>query len=173
MRPRCSNRVPDSPVPIPTTITVDTLSTEGVSPTREGEGRRGKPLEVRGGIGTSVSGATTDEPPGFACPTAIAGPSGTKRKKSTVEAHNNWVKYKWWITERRYFVGHQYVELVLHITVDPINTMSIFSGLGHVYGVLKSISNPRRTGLGTFYITMVLEGASWAYRYLLQKDNMM
>ena len=54
--------------------------------------------------------ATADEPPGFAHPTAIAGPSGTERKKSTSEVHNNWVKHMWWITERTYFVGHQYVD---------------------------------------------------------------
>ena len=108
VRPRRANRAPDSPAPAPTTV-VDTLFTEGVSPTREGEGGRGEPPEVRSGIGTGVSGATADEPPGFARPTAIAGPSGTKRKKSTAEAHNNWVKHGWWITERTYFVGHQYV----------------------------------------------------------------
>ena len=62
---------------------------------------------------------------------------------------------------------------VLHISVDPIDTVCVFSGLGHVYGVLKSISNPRRAGPGTFYITVMLEGASWAWRYLLHKDNMM
>ena len=39
-------------------------------------------------------------------------------------------------------MGHQYVDPVLHITVDPIDTISILNGLGHVYGVLKSISNP-------------------------------
>ena len=166
------NRAPDSPVPVPTTV-VDTLFTEGVSPTRKGEGGRGELPEVRGGIGTTVSGATADEPPGFARPTTIAGPSGTKRKKSTAAAHNNWVKHGWWITERTYFVGHQYVDPVLHIIVDPIDTMSVFSGLGHVYGMLKSISNPRRAGPGTFHITVVPEGASWACRYLLQKDNMM
>ena len=172
VRPRRANRAPDSPAPAPTTV-VDTLFTEGVSPTREGEGGRGEPPEVRGGIGIGVSGATADEPPGFARPTAIARPSGTKRKKSTAQAHNNWVKHGWWITERTYFVGHQYVDSMLHITVDPIDTVSVFSGLGHVYGVLKSISNPRRAGPGTFYITVVPEGASWACRYLLQKDNMM
>ena len=63
-----------------------------------------------------------------------------------------------------YFVGHQYVDSMLHITVDPIDTMSVFSGLGHVYGVLKSISNPERVGPGTFYITMVPKGASWESR---------
>ena len=65
------------------------------------------------------------------------------------------------------------MDLVLHITVDPINIVSVFSGLEHVYGVLKSISNPRRAGPGTFYITVVPKGASWACRYLLQKENMM
>ena len=44
--------------------------------------------------------------------------------------------------ERTYFVEHQYVDLMLHIIVDLIDTVSVFSGLGHVYGVLKSISNP-------------------------------
>ena len=42
-----------------------------------------------------------------------------------------------------------------------------------MYGVLKSISSPRRVGPGTFYIIVMLEGASWACRYLLHKDNMM
>ena len=37
VRPRRANRAPDSPAPAPTTI-IDTLFTEGVSPTREGEG---------------------------------------------------------------------------------------------------------------------------------------
>ena len=64
------------------------------------------------------------------------------------------------------------MDSMLHILVDLIDTMSVFNELGHVYGVLKSISNPRRAGPGTFYITMVSEGASWACRYLLQKDNM-
>ena len=49
---------------------------------------------------------------------------------------------------------------MLYIIVDPIDTMSIFNGLGLVYGVLKSISNPRCAGPGTFYITVVPEGAS-------------
>ena len=71
VRPRRANRAPGSPVPEPTTV-VDTLFIEGVSPTREGEGGREEPPEVRGGIGTGVSGATTNEPPGFARPTAIA-----------------------------------------------------------------------------------------------------
>ena len=88
MRPRRANRVPDSLVFEPTTI-VDTLFTKGVSPTREGEGGREEPPEVCGGIGTGVSGATTNEPPGLARPTAIARPSRTKRKKSTTQAHNN------------------------------------------------------------------------------------
>ena len=70
-------------------------------------------------------------------------------------------------------MGHQYVDPVLHITVDLIDTVSVFSRLGHVYGILKSISNPRRTGPRTFYVMVVPEGASWACRYLLQKDNMM
>ena len=82
VRPRRANRAPDSPAPAPTTV-VDTLFTEGVSPTREGEGGKGEPPEVRGGKETGVSGATVDEIPGFARPTAIGGPSGTKRKKST------------------------------------------------------------------------------------------
>ena len=77
---------------------MDTLFTEGVLPTREGEGGRGEPPEVRGGIGTGVSGATANEPLGFAHPMAIAGPSGMKRKKSTAEAHNNWVKHGWWMS---------------------------------------------------------------------------
>ena len=109
VRPRRANRAPDSPALAPTTV-VDTLFTEGVSPTREGEGGRGEPPEVRGGIGTGVLGATANEPPGFARPTAIAGPSGTKRKKNTTEAHNNWVKHGWWTTKRTYFVGHQYAD---------------------------------------------------------------
>ena len=67
VRPRRANRAPDSPVSKPTTV-VDTLFTEGVSPTREGEGGREEPPEVRGGIGTGVSGATTNEPLGFARP---------------------------------------------------------------------------------------------------------
>ena len=53
------------------------------------------------------------------------------------------------------------------------DTVCVFSGLGHVYGVLKSISSPRRAGPGTFYITVMPEGASWACQYLLHKDNMM
>ena len=65
------------------------------------------------------------------------------------------------------------MDSMLHITVDPINSVSVFSGFGHVYRVLKSISNPRRVGSGTFYITVVPKGASWACQYLLQKDNMM
>ena len=64
-------------------------------------------------------------------------------------------------------MGHQYMDALLHISVDPIDTICVFSGLGHVYGVLKSISSPRHAGLGTFYITVMLEGASWACRYLL------
>ena len=55
VRPRCANRALDSPAPAPTTV-VDTLFTEGVSPTREGEGGRGEQPRVRGGIGTGVSG---------------------------------------------------------------------------------------------------------------------
>ena len=170
--PRSANWTPDSPVPEPTTV-VDTLFTEGALPTREGEGGRKESPKVRGGIGTGVSGATTNEPPGFARPTAIAGPSTTKWKKSIAQAHNNWVKHGWWITEKTYFVGHQYVDALLHISVDPIDTVCVFSGLGHVYGVLKSISSPRRVGPGTFYITVMPDGASWACRYPLQKDNMM
>ena len=92
VRPRCANQAPDSPALAPTTV-VDTLLTERVSPTREGEGGRGDPPEGRGGIETSVSQDTVDEPPGFARPTAIVGPSGTKQKNSTTEAHNNWVKH--------------------------------------------------------------------------------
>ena len=61
---------------------------------------------------------------------------------------------------------------MLHISVDPINIVCVFSGLEHLYGVLKSISNPRRVGPGTFYITVMPVGASWACRYLLHKDNM-
>ena len=80
VRPRRANRPPYRPVSVPTTV-VDTLFIEGVLPTREGEGGRREPPEVRGGIGISISGATTDEPPGFVCPTAIAGPSGTSEKK--------------------------------------------------------------------------------------------
>ena len=56
---------------------------------------------------------------------------------------------------------------ILYIIVDLIDTVSIFSKLGHVYGVLKSISNLQRASLGTFYITVVPDGASWAYCYLL------
>ena len=70
-------------------------------------------------------------------------------------------------------MGHQYVDALLHINVDPIDTICVFSGLGYVYGVLKSISSPRRAGPGTFYITVMPEGASLACRYLLHKDNMM
>ena len=92
MRPRRANRAPDNPVPEPTTV-VDTLFTKGVSPTREGKGGREELPEVRGGIGTGVLGATTNKSPGFARPTAIAGPSRTKRKKNTTQAHNNWVKH--------------------------------------------------------------------------------
>ena len=136
VRPRHTNRAPDSPVLEPTTI-VDTLFTEGILPTREGEGGREEPPEVRGGIGTGVSGATTNEPPRFARPMAIARPSRTKWKKNTAQAHNNWVKHGWWIIERTYFVGHQYVDALLHISVNPIDTICVFSGLGHVYGVLK------------------------------------
>ena len=88
VRPRRANRAPHSPLHVPP-IVVDTLFIEGVSPTREGEGGRGEPPEVYGGIGTCVSGATTDEPPGFARPTAIVGPSRMKRKKNTAEAYNN------------------------------------------------------------------------------------
>ena len=172
VHPRHANQTTNSPIHVPTTV-VDTVFTEGVSPTREGKEGRGEPPKVCGGTGTGVSGATTNEPPGFPRPTAIAGPIGMKQKKSTAEAHNNWVKHGWWITERTYFVGHQYVDPMLHISVDPIDTVCIFSGLGHVYGVLKSISNPRRVGPGTFYITVMPEGASWACRYLLHKDNMM
>ena len=109
VRPRRANRAPDSPAPISTTV-VDALFTEGVSPTREREGGRGELPEVRGSIGTGVSGATADEPPRFARPMAITGPSRTKRKKNTSEAHNNWVKHGWWITERTSFMGHQYVD---------------------------------------------------------------
>ena len=61
MRPRRANRAQDSLARAPTTV-VDTLFTEGVLPTREGEGGRGEPLEVRGGIGTGVLGATADDP---------------------------------------------------------------------------------------------------------------
>ena len=68
---------------------------------------------------------------------------------------------------------HQYVDALLHISVNPIDTICVFSGLGHVYGVLKSISSPRCAGTRTFYITVMPEGASWACRYLLHKDNMM
>ena len=80
VRPRRANRTPNSPVHVPTTV-VDTVFTEGVSPTRKGKVGRGEPPEVRGGTGTGVSGATANEPPKFPRPTAIAGPSGTKRKK--------------------------------------------------------------------------------------------
>ena len=55
VRPRHANRAPDSPAHAPTTI-IDTLFTEGVSSTREGEGGRGEPPEVRGGIGTGCIG---------------------------------------------------------------------------------------------------------------------
>ena len=88
IRPRRANRAPNSPAHALTTV-VDTLFTEGVSPTREGEGGRGEPPEVRGSIWTTVLGATADEPLGFARPTAIVGPSGMKRKTSTAEAYNN------------------------------------------------------------------------------------
>ena len=94
MCPRRANRPPDNPVFVPMTV-VDTLFTEGVSPTREGKSGKGEPPEVRGGIGTGVSRATIDEPPGFACPMAITGPSRTKRKMSIAEAHNNWVNHGW------------------------------------------------------------------------------
>ena len=82
VRPKRANRALDSPAPAPTTI-VDTLFIEGVSPTREGKGGRGEPPEIRSSIGIGVSGATADEPPGFAHPTVIAGPSGMERKKNT------------------------------------------------------------------------------------------
>ena len=68
---------PNSQVHVPTTV-VDTVFIEGVSPIRESEEGRGEPPEVRGGTGTGVSGATTNEPPGFPRPTAITGPSRTK-----------------------------------------------------------------------------------------------
>ena len=70
-------------------------------------------------------------------------------------------------------MGHQYKDALLHISVDPIDTVCVFSRLGHVYGVLKSISSPRRVGPRTFYIIVISEGASSACRYLLHKDNMM
>ena len=88
MRPRRAIWTPNSPVHVPTTV-VDIVFTEGISPTREGKAGRGEPPKVRGGTGTGVSGATTNEPPGFSRPTAITGPSRIKQKKSIAEAHNN------------------------------------------------------------------------------------
>ena len=77
VRPRRTNWTPDSPVHI-STIVVDTLFTEGVSPTREGEGGRGEPSKVRR---TGVSEATVDEPPRFARPRQLYGLVKRNRKR--------------------------------------------------------------------------------------------
>ena len=67
VRPRRANRAPDSPVHEPTTV-VDTLFTEGVSPTREGKGGRKEPPEVRGGIGDRCIGGHNQRTPKICTP---------------------------------------------------------------------------------------------------------
>ena len=86
-------------------------------------------------------------------PRQLLSPPRTTSHKNTMLSVDKWLSHGWWITVDTNFPTWQYVEAQLWITSDPINNVTLFSGLASSYGAVKSIASPRLDGDDNFYIT--------------------